>query len=290
MKINSYNQNQTSFKSGLTPLMKQQIEKINPVEISNKFADLGITSNFKGDKTIAWSCNKIVDMFQAFNQKYNTKFNLPLGIFVEDFSKFKMFDYFSPAFCTALKSKLYKNSEKEIMPMTLFFNNYDAIKPKLKDKDKWLADWRNISEISDKMYEKDIIPTDNFLYHFLHEFAHSLHEGNLLKKLGGKKSNNIFNEIISPSYLEKFNQKYGDKVSQICTYASKNPMETVACDLPLRILDSIDKETLLPTKNPLKDTPYEDLTFMQRIRKNNYSDKDRPLDEILRKFYNGKFK
>jgi hypothetical protein len=55
------------------------------------------------------------------------------------------------------------------------------------------------------------------------------------------------------------------------------------------IADSLDKTTLKPIKNPFKNTPYENLSFWQRRNIPKYSDEDRPLNEILRNFWNGKF-
>ena len=51
----------------------------------------------------------------------------------------------------------------------------------------------------------------------------------------------------------------------------------------------LDKETLMPTKNPFKGTPYEKLSFWQRVNIPNCSDDERSLNEILRNFWNGKF-
>ncbi len=58
----------------------------------------------------------------------------------------------------------------------------------------------------------------------------------------------------------------------------------IDCDLPTRIINSLDKENLKPIKNPFTNTPYEKNVIAQK-----YSDLERPLQEILQNFWNGKF-
>ena len=55
------------------------------------------------------------------------------------------------------------------------------------------------------------------------------------------------------------------------------------------IANSLDKETLMPTKNPFINTPYEKFYFWQSKKTPIYQEKDRALNEILRNFWNGKF-
>ncbi len=95
--------------------------------------------------------------------------------------------------------------------------------------------------------------------------------------------------IIDESQIEEYQKKYGKKLSQICNYALKNPFEAVACDISRVIADSLDKNTLMPIRNPFIGTPYEKLSFWQRVNIPKYSDEERPLKEILRNFWNGKF-
>lgn len=55
------------------------------------------------------------------------------------------------------------------------------------------------------------------------------------------------------------------------------------------VVSCLDKDTLMLTRNPFIGTPYENLSFWQRVNVSDYSDEDRPLKEILRRFWNGKF-
>jgi len=54
--------------------------------------------------------------------------------------------------------------------------------------------------------------------------------------------------------------------------------------MPIRLINSIDKETLKPIKNPFVGTPYEKGLISQE-----YSYRKRPLPEILGNIWNGKF-
>ena len=55
------------------------------------------------------------------------------------------------------------------------------------------------------------------------------------------------------------------------------------------IIDSLNKTTLAPARNPFTNTPYETLSFWRRVNNPQYSDETRPLHEILRNFWDGKF-
>ena len=121
----------------------------------------------------------------------------------------------------------------------------------------------------------------------MHEFSHVSHEDRLLNQFGGKKLAKLLESLSEDEQLQKYRNVYGNSVRQICNYAENSPLDALACDIPRVIVNVLDKETLMPTRNPFIGTPYEKLHFWQRAPK--YSGKDKFLNEILRNFWNGKF-
>ena len=120
----------------------------------------------------------------------------------------------------------------------------------------------------------------------MHEFSHVVHEDKLFQEMDGEALLGKFEFAQDKVNIKNFQRKYGRKVSRICTYATKDPLETISCDLSSRIAQSIDRVTLLPTKNPFAKLPYKegDLSLYQKLQM-----KFSPLNKILRNFWNGKF-
>lgn len=171
-------------------------------------------------------------------------------------------------FCNLTPSAILKGSDQIIPSRTVFFNTE--------------YDWRYIDEMMDRDYASRHSSTDFFLYPFFHEGAHVLHEAHLLENFGDET---VLRKILSakdPEQIREYRRKYGDRVSKLCNYALKTPLEAVACDIPLRIIGSIDKESLTLARNPFIGTPYE-----HGIVGREHSDKERPLQEILRRFWDG---
>ena len=63
----------------------QEIQRADILEISSRLAKKGIPTDFKGNKIIAWCCDKTIEIFEQINQKFKTNLSLPKGIFVENF-------------------------------------------------------------------------------------------------------------------------------------------------------------------------------------------------------------
>lgn len=278
-----------SFGAGLTQKMMEEIQKTDVLEISKRLAEKGIPNDFKGNKIIAWCCDKTVDILEQINQKYKLKLALPKGIYVDDFSNIKGEDIYLPAFSNPLPGRFQKGSDKVTEQMSLFFNSFETAQKTVPQEDAWLLDWSNINRVADVQYRKKQTSSDFFLYPFLHEFSHVIHQGNFMKKLDERTLFEKINQTVYPGLLEVYSDKYGYKVSQICDYAATGPMEAVACDMPRIIVDSLDKETLSPIKNPFIGTSYEDLTLWKKLNRQQSIDADRPLKEILRDFWNGNF-
>lgn len=280
-----------NFGAGLTPKMMQEIQETDVLAISKKFEKMGVPVDFKENKVIAWCSDKTTEIFQELKQNFGIKFNLPKGIFVEDLSKLNIDTPNAHGFCNLQPVELYKNSNKVIPSRVIFFNNFETTKQQCPPEYNWVCNWNNIDKIADSLLELGNAATDSFLNIFMHEFLHVFHEDRLLDKLGRKHLEQKIESFEDEKEILKYQQKYGSKISKICQYALKSPLDAVACDMSRLITNSLDKETLMPIRNPFIGTAYEDLRFWQpkRIKIPIYSDEDRPLIEILRNFWNGKF-
>lgn len=267
-------QNQTlTFEAGLTPRMLQEIRQVDTLEISKRLAEKGIPTDFKGDKFIAWGSNKTVQILQQLRDRFGQRVHFSKGIRSEYFENLKDENPLALGTCNLLRTDRIKGSDEIIPSRTVFFN---------------LAhDWSNIDAISDEQYAARYFSTDFFLYPFLHELAHVMHEDRLLSKFGGKKLTKMLERLHGQEQLQRYREVYGDTVRQICDYADNTPLDAVACDMSRVIAGCLDKETLMPTRNPFIGTPYEELHFWQKPK---YPDhKKQPLQEILRRFWNGQF-
>lgn len=267
--LNIHEQN-LSFKAALTPKILQEIQQADVVEISSKLAKKGIPTDFKENKVIAWCCNKTVEILQHLNKNFGQRLSFPKGIFVEDFKNLNVEDPLLLETCNLRLSELRKNSNERIPSRTIFFNS--------------IYNWDDIDSISDNQYVAKHFSTDHFLYAFLHEFSHASHEDRLLNKLGGQKLAKALETLNKDEQLQKYRANYGPTVRQICDYAENTPLDAIACDMPKIIVDSLDKDTLMPTKNPFIGTPYEKIHFWKRTPIDT-----NPIHKILRNFWNGKF-
>lgn len=281
-----------NFEAGLTPKMMQEIQQADVLEISARLAKKGIPTNFKGNRAIAWCSEKALRIIEQLNERFDAKLAMPKGVFVEDFAELNLPDTekSSYGFCNFRPTKLKKNSDEIVPAETVFFNSFDTFNSQVPPCMRLVAhDWNFINTIADFQYWTKASSTDHFLDLFMHEFSHVPHIDRMLQRFGGKTSAKKIDQIKSAEYKEEYKRKYGSKISQICDYALEAPPEAVACDMSRIIAECLDKETLMPTRNPFIGTPYERLSLLQRINIPYYSDEQRPLPEILRNFWNGNF-
>lgn len=259
-----------AFSAGLTPKMLQEIQRTDVLEISIQLAKKGMPTDFKGNKVVAWCCGKTVQILQQLNERFRLKLPFPKGIYVEDFRNLRDENPLALGTCNLRPSEFRKNSIDVVPSRTVFFNS--------------IHNWNNINAISDEQYSVRHFSTNFFLYAFLHEFSHVIHEDKLLTQFGGKKLEKILERLHDDEQLQKYRKVYGDTVRKICDYAGNTPLDAVACDMPVKIIASLDRETLAPVKNPFIGTAYE-----KGMVSREYSDKEISLQEILRHFWNGKF-
>lgn len=278
-----------NFEAGLTSKMLQEINSADVIEISNNLAKKGIPTDFKGNKVIAWGSQKTIEIIEQLNKKFGLNLGCPKEIYAEDFNNLNINNDGAYGFCNFFPTPLIKNSKEKILEKTVFFNTFETISNKISSDKKWLTDWNNINEIADYRFANKETGTDNFLYIFLHEFFHASHEENLLKKIGGKKAFEKFSIYQHESKIEEFKSNYQKVLEQISLNAIKNPFEAVANDMPIRIVNSLDPETLVPIKNPFVNSPYKKQTLLKRKPQNNQVDENKLLNHLLRQFWNGKF-
>lgn len=279
MKIH-VNQNNIGFKSGLTSGIRSEIAHCNISKISKEFARNGINTDFKNNKVIAWCSFKSLEIIQNLNKKYRLNLSLPNGIYVEDFNNLRIQDKDSPGFCNAAPSELYAgNIGNTIVPENvIFFNSFKDFQSGEKNEI-----WDNIDSISDKLYRDKCSATDFFLETFLHEFSHCIHLNNMTQKLGGETLVKQLKKTFSAQYLRDFHSKYGDMLKQICNYAAKNPIEAVGCDFSKRLIQSLNKNNLIPQNNFMYKSPYEPRRGLSIFKR------EEQMEAGLRKFWNGKF-
>ncbi len=204
------------------------------------------------------------------------KLGLPKGIFVEDFGKLNISEKKAAGLLNFAPTKLYSDKDIIVSEKTVFFNEHSPFNHKNGN-----FFWDNIDTISDRNFETNFSATDFFLDTFLHEFAHAAHEDNLMNKYNGKRLVNLLQKCLSPQNIQNFQTKYKDLFSKICQYADTNPLDTVACDLSKRIIESLDKNLLVVQNNFIKNSPYRRFSLFGT-----------PFDELqqkLREYWKGNF-
>lgn len=279
MKIQTTN---ISFNAGLTSAMKQEIKSTDVKKVSNELLKLGIDSDFKENKLIAWCSLQCINIIKEFNEKYNLKLGLPKGIFVEDFNNLKTSNKQSLGFCNLAPARLYLGKDIVTPEQTLFFNEFQELNSKSGNEF-----WDNIDVIADIDFDSKYSATDFFLDKILHEFMHVVHENNMLKQMSGKAFINTLQKVFAPQYLELFHKKYERLLSSyICKYAYQNPFEAVACDLSKKTIDCLDKNKLDLTNNFFENEPYKKNSF---IESHIIYTPQKKIDTTLKNFWNGKF-
>lgn len=269
--------NQPSFNGGLSKKLSSEILNTNVANVSQRLLKFNIVTDFNNNKTVAWCCQKVVELINELNQKYKLNLSLPKGIFVENFDNLNIGDKTLYAFCNMQPTKLLKNSDTFVPSRILFFNSFNS---DFFLKNNMFFNWNNIDEIADLKFANKTAPTDYFLDIFFHEFAHVIHENHLINTLG---SEIVAQKLQQIGFLQKsgvYKERYGEELSKICDYATINPLEAISCDLSRILSNEIDKNKLMYNTNPLKLSPY-----------NNYYCElfNTKLNNILRKFWKGEF-
>ena len=280
MKIsNKYSPN---FQAGLTKQMQQEISSCNIQKISAELDKIGIRTDFKNNKVVAWCSVKTVEIIQGLNKQFKLNLVLPNGIFVEDFKKLNIKELNAIGFCNVAPTIFDKKSNIVVPEKTLFFNEFPETNYKYGN-----YFWDNLDELADSRKEK-YSATDFFLDFFIHEFSHVIHENHLLNTLGGKKTINLFQDFNTHERIEKFRNKYFEVLGvNCCYYAASHPAEAIACDMSKRICDCLNKNNLRPETNFIEHSPYREFNLKENLFAFFNETK---YNKIIRCFWNGNFK
>ena len=233
--------NKVCFQAGWNSKIAKQIENCNVDEIAQQLTKLGIETDFKGDKTIAWCCGKVAEIFSELNHKYKLGLTLPKAIYVEDFSRLNI-DKNLRGYCNWFPSTILKGSDKVFPERTLFLNSKSV--------------WEYIDSIAEKNHNKDRYWSSNhFLTPVIHEFCHAAHQGYLHSKFNYFELEDKVKNITNEEFILEYQSKLGKIISKISNQASEDPLETIAEDMTRKISKSLDKELNL-TYNPFHSSPY----------------------------------
>ena len=268
-------------RGGLTPVINHQIANTKPDAVSLELSQKNIDTDFRNNKLIAWASKRCVDLIELINKKYNVNFGLPKGIYAEDFCKLKVPQKNAYGFCNLAPVKLYADKTDVVPEKTIFFNAFENYNQAGENKI-----WCNIDKLSNFNKAAGMSVTNSFFEIFMHEFAHVMHENNLINKLGGEMFLNKIQQINQIKNLENFRKNYAAQLSSICSYAANNPLDAVACDLSARIINGIELETSYVINNFVKNSPYDKNFVLKHI----FSVKDLGPERTLNQFWNGNFK
>lgn len=251
-----------SFGYGWTLKVSEGVKCCDIEQITDQMEKRGIETDFAGNKVIAWCSQQAISIFNHLNKEYGLKLDLPKSIFVEDFSKLKLDGHNDYGICNWYPSYLKEHSEKIYPEKTVFFNSFGRFLKNIHENQIWKYNWQNIDQITEELYKNKIASSNHFLYIFIHELCHSAHNGHLFQKFSPDAFLDKIRQFKEQGFSAKFKEKYGNMLSSICDYAALNPLEAIATDMSVRILRTLDLETLKPRKNPFRFAPYPQKTFV----------------------------
>ncbi len=271
-KQNNIQHKQQNFEAGMTAKILNQIETTDTYKVSNNLAKKGIDSDFQENKTLAWCCATVVSLIEKINEKFGEKIELPEAVYVDDFTKMNLTSTETTSgFCNFFPTPfLYKPENFQFTKgNAVFFNSHETDIKKAPDGIKWFFDWKNINEISDIDFAMGMSTTPHFLNIILHEFAHAIHENNILKNISYDKMQEKYQKTNSKINLYDFQTKNGDFLEKnICKYGATSPFEAIACDMPKKIVATLDDELEL-TSNPFAKTIYGEAKDYEKTEINN---------------------
>lgn len=264
-----------NFHAGLTKQLKSEVLSCDINKIVREFEKNNIVADFKNNKMLAWCSIKTFEIIKTLRKNFRLNLSLPNGIVVEDFNKLRIDNPEADAFCNSVPTHLYFDKDVVVPHNTVFFNECKEL-----NSGQGNEYWNQIDEIADWEYEMGESPTNSFLYTFLHEFSHVIHNSNIIDLYGGENYINIVLKALDNDFLKSFQDKYGKIALQLCNYAAYSPFEGVACDLGKRLSQDLDEKTLIPTKNSLKGSPY---------LKRTINPNDSEYNQLMTRLFNGDF-
>ena len=258
------NKTNPTFGYGITRHIATEISECDVSKVTKKFREYNIPTNFNNNKVFAYCSLKCLEIIQFLNSKYKLNLSLPNGIYVDNFKKLDIEINNAFGLTNLAPSTVYRNNDVIYPEQSIFFNDSQCTA-------------EEFDEQADKLWAAKLQPSAFFLTPILHEFSHVIHNENLVNTLGGME---YIKRVLSrkiPSAQIPLIQK------NICEYAGTDTFEAVACDISKRIVDNLDKKKLVPTANPLKNSPYREYNILEKLLLHS------EFDKIMHKFWRGNF-
>lgn len=232
---NNYINNNISFGTGVTSLIKQEIRSANPAEIEQVIKrNFSTECDFENNKTLAMGTLYALKILREAAEKYNLPFDItPPKIKVFKSSELVKQSDARFGFCIGSPRNVIKD-QPEYNARSIFIKDIaDNIKSWNKNVEEW--------------YNTHFISSDNFLAPFLHEIFHNIHMGIIFKN----PSPNSFNNMLLLS-VDSFgfnqNRIIAEKIGR---YAKTSKMELFSECLARMVTESIDKSGTKLASNPL---------------------------------------
>ncbi len=273
MQVNSINRKNTrenlSFGAGRNMHVNLTCFRMCTSELARDFKKTyGIDADFKGNQAIATCCAYAANIFDHLRSKFNVIIGgMPPSIRVYNEPELYIKNVSGASgFCIEDSYKVL-NHEPPFEMLSMFFNNR----------------CKTITELEEEIERNHAIKhfsTNHFLHVTIHEWSHCVHMDNLYRIFGydgtcakGLAKYNPGNFDPNP-YINgrnhmmtlnatKFTDKERDIIKgSLSTYAAGiqdgskflggNPFELVAEDMTKRIINSLDKDSLMPSYNPFQ--------------------------------------
>jgi len=232
---NNYINNNISFGTGVTSLVKQEIRSANPTEIQQAIKrHFSTECDFENNKTIAVATFYALKLLREASEKFHLPFNItPPKIKVFKPTELVKQDSVNFGFCIGTPEKVIKK-QPEFDARSIFIKN---IPDNIKSWDKQVEEW----------YNTHFISSDNFLAPFLHEIFHNIHFGIIFKNSYPHGLSNVLS-LNKDSFGFNQNRIISEKVSR---YAKTSKMELFSECLTKMMTESIENNPIKLTSNPL---------------------------------------
>ena len=249
MKIHSHHQKAANFKgfipeSTLKALRKQNTQEsvsalnsclgfnavlkgaysVNPDKVARELQDkFHINADFGNNPVFAAFSALTVNIFQKLG------FAKPPSILLKDFRGTIYESYLGICATYPCDNSLYRKFHEDFPLRSVIMNRQQ--------------NWESIQERMLVLKKQKLLSTSHFLAPFIHEFVHSAHLDNLIKKYGNGSK-------LMGKFQKEF--KNADTISLIKketgNYASTSPCEMVAEEMTQLIVDSLNPKTILPNE------------------------------------------
>ena len=260
-----------SFKAGMNDYVKARFANFYAPYVSNNFRTVGIDADFGYNRPVACCCVVVYNIFDYLSKNYNLPFwAKPPSIRIYNdhellIPKLKG----SLGFCIP-ESQYVLMDQPAFEARSLFLNNaYNTTNA--------------IDDVANKNYQNRWSSTDHFLHTYIHEWAHNIHIDILYRTFGYDGMcprararynswygapydpnpsvngvQHLIQNIFPKSYSDKEKEKIKKEISQYAAGTitpdgrkiGGNPFEVVAEYMTKNIVETLDKNTLLPTRNP----------------------------------------